>query len=137
MERDVLHRRTVGADIIAVKLGLIGLGRWGRNCMATMRTIPGLRLARAADPDPSTHTWVNGGEVALDWRDLLEAGDLDGIIVATPPRHHVEIARAAVEAGLPVLVEKPLALSSGEAAGLLALAEELGGFVLVDHIHLF
>lgn len=121
-----------------LNLGLVGLGSWGRNYVATLRARSGVRLARAADPDPSAREVIGEGCTATaDWRDLIAAGDLDGLVVATPPPTHPEIAGAAVDAGLPVLVEKPLALSGAEARGLLAKADSCGGFVMVDHIHLF
>lgn len=121
-----------------LNLGLVGLGRWGRNYVATLGALPGLRLARVADADPSARAAAGAGcATAADWRELIAAGDVDGLVVATPPASHVEIAGAAVDAGLPVLVEKPLALSGAAARDLLTRAERRGGFVMVDHIHLF
>ena len=68
---------------------------------------------------------------------LIKAGDLDGVIVATPPALHAEMTLAAVDRGLPVLVEKPLTLDVGEAEAALARARSKGAIVLVDHIHLY
>ncbi|GAA3069262.1 Gfo/Idh/MocA family protein [Streptomyces glomeratus] len=54
------------------------------------------------------------------------AGELDLIVIASPNRTHVPIATAALEAGLPVVVDKPIAGTAAEARGLAALAEERG-----------
>jgi predicted dehydrogenase len=54
------------------------------------------------------------------------AGELDLIVVASPNKTHVPIATAALEAGLPVVVDKPIAGTAADARGLAALAEERG-----------
>ena len=68
---------------------------------------------------------------------MIKTNDLDGIIVATPPALHAEMTLAAVDRGLPVLVEKPLTLDVGEAKAVLDRALSKGAIVLVDHIHLY
>ena len=124
--------------LAAVRLGLVGAGRWGRSFLLTVPTVAGARLSRIASGNPETRGLVPRGCVVVpDWREVACARDLDGVIIATPPRLHAEMARAALAAGLAVLVEKPLTMDSGEARGLLGLASELGGLVLVDHTHLF
>jgi predicted dehydrogenase len=59
-----------------------------------------------------------------DWRELLARTDIDAVIVATPQDSHVEIARAAISAGIHVLVEKPAARHVDELLGLPQLAAE-------------
>jgi predicted dehydrogenase len=121
-----------------VRLGLIGAGHWGRAYIRTVASLPGLALTRVASKNPETAALVGKGcEVSADWRKIVSAKDLDGVIVAAPPAMHAELASACLAARLPVLVEKPLTLKVGEAQDLLALARRLGGFVLVDHVYLF
>lgn len=121
-----------------IRLGLIGAGPWGRNYIRAIGDLEGVVLARLADADRHVHQLAGPGcAVTTDWREVAGAGDLDGVIVATPPAMHGEMARRAVEAGLAVLVEKPLTLDLAEAESLLALAEDRGGRVMVAHIHLF
>lgn len=57
---------------------------------------------------------------------FARAGDLDLIVIASPNRTHVPLATAALEAGLPVVVDKPVAGTAAEARELAALAEERG-----------
>ena len=121
-----------------IRLGLIGAGRWGRVYMNTLDPMTGVTLSALASSNPQSRDLVDEDVAAHeDWRNLIEAGGVDGIIVATPPATHAEIVRAALEAGLPVLVEKPLTLDLGEAQALCDLAEQRDGLVMVDHIHLF
>jgi predicted dehydrogenase len=106
----------------ALRLGLVGAGAWGRNYIRTIAGIPEIRLARVA---------------TRDWRELLRASDIDGVIVAVPPAAQPEIALAAIEAGRPLLLEKPLALSVDAAQRIVAAAAARSVFVMVDHVHLF
>ncbi len=72
-----------------------------------------------------------------DWRSLIEARDIDGVIIATPPDSHAEITKAAFENDLAVMVEKPLTLSLSKAEEILISAEAHQAVALVDHTHLF
>ncbi|MDP6172755.1 MAG: Gfo/Idh/MocA family oxidoreductase [Rhodospirillales bacterium] len=121
-----------------MRLGLIGAGRWGRVYMNTLGDMAGVTLSALASSNPHSRDLVDE-DVAVheDWRNLINTGGIDGVIVATPPVTHAEIVRAALEAGLPVLVEKPLTLDVGEAQALCDLAEQRDGLVMVDHIHLY
>ncbi len=120
------------------RLGLIGAGAWGRNYIDTIAAADGLELVRLATRTPARHALAPPGcRVDTDWRTVAEADDVDGVVVATPPRLHAEMASAAVGAGLPVLVEKPLTTDPREAEELLKKAERLGVLVMVDHVHLF
>ena len=121
-----------------LRLGLVGAGRWGRNLVATIARLPGVRLAAVASRNPETAGRVPPAcAVEPDWRALLDPRRIDAVIVATPPATHGAIARAAIAAGLPVLVEKPLTMDPREARELREAAAASGGFVMVDHTHLF
>lgn len=120
------------------RLGLIGAGRWGRIYIKTIAELDGVSLARLASRNPeSARLTPSGCIISSDWRELIAAGDLDGVIVATPPALHAEMASAAVAAGLPALVEKPLVLALAEAMALRDLAHARRGLVMVDHTHLY
>jgi predicted dehydrogenase len=82
--------------------------------------------ATAAELAPETH-------VATDFREALES-DVDGVVIATPAETHYELARAALEAGKDVFVEKPLALTYENGSTLVRLAEENGRMLMVGHV---
>lgn len=120
-----------------IRLGLIGAGRWGRNYIRTIAALDGVRLTRLASRNPASRELV-GPEctISADWRHVVESGDLEGIIIATPPSLHAEMTIAAVAAGIPVLVEKPLTLGLAEAVTLREQVRTRKGRVMVDHTHL-
>ena len=121
-----------------INLGLIGAGRWGRNYIKTLAALDGVRLARLASRNPESASLVDTGcVISADWRVLVDAGDLDGIIVATPPAEHAAMAAAALAARVPVLVEKPLTMAVAEAQQLLAQSRSQRSLVMVEHTHLF
>lgn len=121
-----------------VSLGLIGLGRWGRNIAGTIAALPGVRLAAAASGNPQAAGLVPPGcHIHADWRELVARNDLQGVIIASPPALHAQMLLAAVEAGKAVFVEKPLVASREEALGLAARLGDRPIIALVDHIHLF
>lgn len=122
----------------ALRLGLIGAGRWGRAYIRTIQGLNGLRLARVASRNPATAGLVGPAcVVSTDWHEVAAAGDLDGVIVATPPGLHAVMTMTAVSAGNPVLVEKPLTMSVAEAERLRELVNRVDGLVVVDHTQLF
>ena len=122
----------------ALRLGLAGAGRWGRNYIRTIAALPELRLARVASANRETGALLPVGcELVDHWKELLDPAALDGVIVATPPASHAEIAQAAIGAGIAVLVEKPLALAAADARAVRDLAVQKRVPVLVEHTHLF
>ena len=95
-----------------VRLGVIGLGDFGQEHLRAAMTVPELAVVSVADV-----MGLRAAETAaaLDipaWysnpQHLLEAGDIDGVIVATPAGSHLELTRRAVELGIAVLLEKPI-----------------------------
>jgi predicted dehydrogenase len=121
-----------------LRLGLAGAGRWGRNYIRTIAGLGEMRLAGIASTNPQTAALAPPGcRIVADWRELIDASAIDGIVVATPPASHAEIARAAIHKAIPVLIEKPLALSAADARAVRDLAVERNVLGLVEHTHLF
>lgn len=121
-----------------VRLGLIGAGRWGCRYIHTLNGMEGVELARLASGNPESRNLVPAGcAITTDWREVAEDAALDGVILATPPALHAEMAEAAMTAGLPVLIEKPLTLSLADAQRLVRSSRETGCLAMVGHTHLF
>ena len=108
-----------------MNIGIIGCGVVGQG---RARQLAGARLVHCADVDLSRARHVASSSPGClagdDWRKLLARADIDAVIVATPQDSHVEIARAAISAGIHVLVEKPAARHVDELLGLPELAAE-------------
>lgn len=102
--------------------GLIGCGRFGQFCLEALANHPQVRPLAVADEDPEAAQRMAAafGLEACSPAELLQRVDL--VHIATPPATHFELARQALEAGLAVLCEKPLALSVADCDQLLALA---------------
>ena len=119
-----------------VNLGLIGAGRWGRNYIRTLDALPGVRLAAVASRNPETQTRVGSDvQVLPAWESILNLG-LDGLILAVPPTAQPAIALRAIEAGLPLLLEKPMALNPALAQEIATQAQARNVYVAVNHIYL-
>lgn len=121
------------------RIGVIGAGNWGRNHVRTVASNARAQLAVVCDSDPERCRAMSrqypGVRVTEDYRDALEG--IDGVILATPAASHATIGLAALDAGLPVLIEKPMALSVEEAASLASRSDAHGVSVLAGHLLLF
>lgn len=121
-----------------IRLGLIGAGRWGRIYIKTLNNLSGVELTRLYSSNPESAAVVGPTcEITCDWRALIKAGDIDGVIIATPPALHAEMVEAAVTTGLPSMVEKPLTMDLDAAVHLQKVVKQSGALVLVDHVYLF
>jgi UDP-N-acetylglucosamine 3-dehydrogenase len=123
-------------------VAVIGTGQMGARHVATYQRIEHARLLAVADSSPSArHAALCGAPSREydDWRVLLdrEAANLDAVSIACPSALHAEVASAALECGLHVLVEKPIATTIGDALELAALAHRVERKLMVGHIERF
>ena len=100
-----------------IQVGVIGAGYWGPKHIRVFSELPGSRVAMVADMDEqrlaATRAQYRHVRVTTDYRDVLYSSDIDAVVIATPVSTHSRLAREALLAGKHVLVEKPLASSSG------------------------
>ncbi|MFC5909567.1 Gfo/Idh/MocA family oxidoreductase [Streptacidiphilus monticola] len=119
-------------DSPQLNVGLIGYGLAGSVFHAPLiSTTPGLRLSAVVTANPERQAQVrreHPDASVLDSADALwsAAPHLDLVVVASPNRTHIPLATAALEAGLPVVVDKPLAGTAAEGEELARLAEDRG-----------
>jgi myo-inositol 2-dehydrogenase/D-chiro-inositol 1-dehydrogenase len=120
-----------------MRFGLIGYGLFGRHHAACMAATAGVTLAGIAVPSAASRRAAEaehpGVRVVADWRELVAAADIDAIDVVAPNHLHAEMAIAALEAGKPVLVEKPLATTLEDCERVLAAVGRTGGLLSVGH----
>jgi UDP-N-acetylglucosamine 3-dehydrogenase len=117
---------------------VVGLG-FGANHARVLSTLPGVRLAAVCDRDESRLKHVakqHGATPYIDFEAMLRDEKLDAVIVAAPERLHVPFARAAIEAGCAVLVEKPLATSYAEGIDLVHASADVAP-LMAGHIERF
>ena len=102
----------------------VGLGGFGRSWAEIARATKGVELVAAVDPSPAARAWAIdalGLEEATVFADLeraLNGTATDAVLVITPPDTHHAVANSALRAGKHVLLEKPLATTSTEGAGI-------------------
>ena len=114
-----------------LRVGLLGYGLAGRVFHAPLvAATDGLSLTAVVTTDPDRRAQVlrdHPGTTLFDRSDqLVDSGEVDVIVVATPNRSHVAMARLAVAAGLPVVVDKPLAAISAEGREVVGEAQLRG-----------
>ena len=117
------------------EIAVVGAGLIGRQHVERILGNPGVRLSWIVDPSDGASDFAtqNGARWAPDIATMLSAGRPDGVIVATPNQLHVEHGLACVAAGLPVLIEKPIADDAVAARRLVEAAEAAGVPLLVGH----
>ena len=96
-----------------IRLGLIGSGRIGRVHAMSISALHSTSLQWVADPfveGAESLAAEFGGKATSDPRDIFAADDVDAVIIASPTATHVELINAAIDAGIPVLCEKPIDL---------------------------
>lgn len=117
----------------SLRIAVVGAGLIGRQHARRVREHPGMELAYVVDPSLPPAEAGFGPETAVLAEPDGALRDVDGAILATPTALHREGALAAIAAGVPVLVEKPIADTVEAAEQVVAAAEAAGVPVLVGH----
>jgi predicted dehydrogenase len=121
-----------------IRAGVIGVGQMGRYHVGVWAELPQAELVGIVDVDPQKIQALADtyNTAALtDYRDLL--GEVDVVSIAVPTALHYEVARQFLEAGVHVLIEKPIAPTLEEAQTLFELAERRNVMLHVGHVERF
>jgi myo-inositol 2-dehydrogenase/D-chiro-inositol 1-dehydrogenase len=115
-------------DAAALALALVGLGRMGSTHLRALREARRVRPVAVVDPDPRAlgRARDDGLAAHASVAELLAAGRVDAALVAAPTPLHLRLTAPLLEAGIPVLCEKPLGPSAGVARAAGAVAERTG-----------
>ncbi|MGE4369758.1 MAG: Gfo/Idh/MocA family protein [Burkholderiaceae bacterium] len=118
-----------------LRFGICGLGFAGSVLMApAMRQHPDAQIVAACDPSEDVRTRFGEAyqiPVYSTLKDMLEAGDLDAVYVASPHQYHCDHVELVSQFGLHIIVEKPLTLSREEADRMIAATERAGVHLVV------
>lgn len=124
-----------------LSVGVVGCGYWGPNLVRNFRSLPHTRVGALCDLNESRlqHMSQLYPEVAgvTDYNSLLQETGVEAVVVAAPVRFHHPLAKAALEAGKHVMIEKPMAASVGECEELVDLARRRGLVLMVGHTFLY
>lgn len=120
-----------------IGVAVVGTGYWGPNLIRNFMSSDRTWLHAVCDLDVDRARQVVGRytsvRVTADLAEILADPRIQAVAIATPADTHYGIARACLEAGKHVLVEKPIALASADAERLVALAAERGLTLMCDH----
>lgn len=123
-----------------LRAAVIGLGSMGWNHLRIYRQLDGVEVVAVADVNPALLDKATQGtntHAYNDYRHLLAEEKVDFASIVVPTRLHFEVATAAIESGVHVLVEKPIASNLKEAAEMAAKARSAGVNLMVGHIERF
>jgi predicted dehydrogenase len=122
-----------------IRVAAIGAGSWGRNHVRNLATLPEAELVAVCDLSEARRDAVRrqypGVHVTADHSEALDRAE--AVVIATPATSHAQLALEAIERGMPVLVEKPFALSVRDAESVAAASEAKGVPVVTGHLLLF
>lgn len=124
-----------------IKVALCGVGYWGRNLLRVLSNNPGIELTAIVDTRYEVREQLAqsfpGVAIYEDASSVILDASIDAMVVATPVSSHYLLAKAALDSGKHVLIEKPMCGSSEEAEDLVARAKAYELTLMVDHTFLF
>lgn len=112
-----------------LRIGLIGTGRIGKVHAANITALPDTALTWVIDPYVAGAKAIaeeNGARATGDPDEAFASGELDAVVIASPTSTHADLIKTAIEAGLPVLCEKPIDLDIARVDELAPLVEDSG-----------
>lgn len=124
-----------------IKVGIVGCGYWGDIHLRVIKSFKNVHIVGICDHNLDKARRLaareNIGLATKDMGELLGRTNPDAIHIVTPPTSHESLVRAAIRAGCHVFVEKPMALTSGEASLMIATSTEHDRLLTVGHNYLF
>lgn len=124
-----------------VGIGVIGYGYWGPNVVRNFQALDGARVVAICDKNSTAlqraRSFNHGTQFLEDPLELVSMPDVEAVAVVSPVWTHFELAKAALQKGKHVFVEKPFTRTVAEAEQLIELAQKNKRMIMVDHTFLF
>jgi len=124
-----------------VGIGIVGYGYWGPHLVRNFSDVEGCEVVAVSDLHNDRLNLISKRyphvKTTAVYQDLLNDDSIDAIVVATPVSTHYDLTIQALNAGKHVLVEKPMAHSSGAAQDMIRLAERKNLTLQVDHTFVY
>jgi predicted dehydrogenase len=121
-----------------LRIGVVGTGSLGFHHARILSTMKGIRMAGIHDANSARRAEVSA-QLGVTAHDTVESllRDVDAIVIAVPTIAHEEVALAAIERGVHILVEKPIAHSLEAADRIVAAADATNVLVMIGHVERF
>lgn len=125
----------------ATSIGVIGCGYWGPNLLRNFAENETAHLSWICDLDQarldSMARRYPSARTTIDYRQMVDDPELQAVAIVTPVATHYQLAKEFLRAGKHVLLEKPMTSTAREAEELIALAEQNGLTIMVDHTFVY
>ena len=124
-----------------IKIAVIGCGYWGPNLIRNFNEIGDAEMTMVSDIRPdrlqAVYRKYPHVELTVDHNAVIQNPNIDAIVLATPVETHYPLAKAAIENGKSVFIEKPLTSSISEAEELIELADKHKKVLMVGHTFVY
>lgn len=124
-----------------IRFGVVGYGYWGPNIVRNLQGMPNVDITAVCDKSSAARKRVHKNHpqiyVMADPAEIMNSPEVDAVAIVTPVWTHFELAKAALENGKHVFVEKPFTSNVRQAEELINLAEQKNLKIMVDHTFLF
>lgn len=121
-----------------VRIGVVGAGGLGYHHIRILREMPEFRLSGFVEADPDRAAEVSAELEVPSYAGLATLlDDVDAVTIVVPTPAHFDVARAALERGKHVLIEKPITTKLEDADALLDIAERTGALIQTGHVERF
>src|SRR5271165_6484239 len=124
-----------------LRFGVIGYGYWGPNIVRNLDSVEGAQIQAIADKSGSARQRAQaryqGVRVTADACEVISSADIDAVAIVTPVWTHFQLAKAALENGKHIFVEKPFTSTAAQAEELINIAARKNLQIMVDHTFLF
>lgn len=120
-------------------IAVIGAGNWGRNLVRTLSGLKALTAVAEASEELREKLAEDypGVDLHSDYKELLDSSEVKAVAIATPAPTHHAVAKAFLEAGKDVFVEKPMTMTADEAEDLVQIADKEGRVLMVGHLLMY
>jgi len=124
-----------------INIAVVGAGAWGKNHIRVFSEIPDVQLKYICDSDPSKLLSIQKAypqpEAVDNLKPILLDPEVRGVVVTSSALSHYSLSKEILLADKDVLVEKPMALNSGDAEEILTIAEKRGRVLMVGHLLIY
>ena len=116
------------------RLAIVGCGGWGKNLVRNIAALGCLYAVCDHNPDTALNFATEFNARALSFAEIIADRTIDGVMIAAPSALHFDYAKAVLNSGKHVYVEKPVALNASDAEVLAELSRYTGRVLMVGHL---